>query len=63
MPFKSQAQRAFMYSQHPAMAKKWEAETPKGKLPEHVGKHGKNIHKHLAGQKHDGHDMHRIHGK
>ena len=25
-----------MYSQHPKMAKKWEAETPAGKLPEHV---------------------------
>lgn len=37
MPFKSQAQRAFMYSQHPGIAKKIEGETPKGKkLPKHV---------------------------
>jgi len=37
MPFKSQAQRGWMYSQHPEMAKRWESETPKGaKLPEHV---------------------------
>ena len=40
MPFKSQAQRAWMYSNHPAMAKKWEAHTPKGKkLPKKV-EHG-----------------------
>jgi hypothetical protein len=31
MPFKSQAQRRYMYSQHPEMAEKWEKETPKGK--------------------------------
>ena len=31
MPFKSQAQRRWMYSQHPEMAEKWEKETPKGK--------------------------------
>jgi len=37
MPFKSQAQREFMYSQKPAMAKRWEKETPKGmKLPARV---------------------------
>lgn len=37
MPFKSQAQRGFMYSQHPKLAKEFEAATPKGaKLPEHV---------------------------
>jgi len=37
MPFKSKAQRAFMYSQHPEIAKRFEAETPKGKkLPGHV---------------------------
>ncbi len=38
MPFKSQAQRRFMYSQEPALAKEFQAHTPKGaKLPEHVG--------------------------
>lgn len=31
MPFKSQAQRRFMYSQHPELAKEFEAATPKGK--------------------------------
>jgi hypothetical protein len=37
MPFKSQAQRGFMYSEHPEMAKRWESETPKGrKLPKKV---------------------------
>jgi hypothetical protein len=37
MPFVSQAQRAFMYAKHPAIAKEFEAATPKGKkLPEHV---------------------------
>lgn len=39
MPFKSQAQRKWMYSQKPAMAKKWEAHTPKKKkLPKKVSK-------------------------
>jgi len=27
-----------MYANHPAMAKRWEAHTPKGKLPEHKKK-------------------------
>ncbi|MFA5037297.1 MAG: hypothetical protein WC479_08990 [Candidatus Izemoplasmatales bacterium] len=37
MPFKSQAQRAWMHIHHPEMAKKWEEHTQKGKkLPEHV---------------------------
>lgn len=31
MPFVSQKQRAYMYSQHPDIAKRFEAETPKGK--------------------------------
>lgn len=39
MPFKSQAQRGFMYANHPDIAKRFEAETPKGsKLPYHVAK-------------------------
>ena len=39
MPFKSQKQRAWMYSQKPEMAKEWEAATPKGKkLPTKAGK-------------------------
>jgi len=37
MPFKSQAQRAFMYSQHPDIAGRWEKVTPRGKkLPRKV---------------------------
>lgn len=37
MPFKSEAQRKFMWANHPEMAKRWESVTPKGKkLPEHV---------------------------
>jgi hypothetical protein len=37
MPFKSQAQRRKLYATNPAVAKKFEAETPKGaKLPERV---------------------------
>lgn len=37
MPFKSEAQRRFMYAKHPKIAKKWEKHTPKGKkLPEKV---------------------------
>lgn len=39
MPFKSQAQRRYMYAQHPDIAKRWEKETPKGKrLPKKVKK-------------------------
>ena len=33
MPFKSEAQRRFMYSQHPAIAKRWAKDTSDGKLP------------------------------
>lgn len=32
----SQAQRRWMWATHPKMAKKWEKETPKGPLPDHV---------------------------
>lgn len=35
MPFKSQAQRRFMYATKPKLAKEFESKTPKGKkLPE-----------------------------
>lgn len=35
MPFESEAQRRFMFAQHPRIAKRWAKETPKGKdLPE-----------------------------
>src|SRR5258708_38769157 len=36
MAVKSQSQRAWMHIHHPKMAKRWERETPKGKLPKHV---------------------------
>ena len=46
MPFKSQAQRRFMYAKHPEMAAEWESHTPKGaKLPQHVKKRKKRIKK------------------
>jgi len=38
MPFKSQKQKKWMYANMPETAKKWEAHTPKGKLPEKVSK-------------------------
>lgn len=31
MPFKSEKQRRYLYSQEPEVAKKWAKETPKGK--------------------------------
>lgn len=37
MPFRSNAQRKFLFAKHPEVAKKFAAKTPKGtKLPEHV---------------------------
>lgn len=37
MPFKSEAQRSFMYSQHPEIAKRWQKHTKKdADLPERV---------------------------
>lgn len=37
MPFKSKAQRRYLYAKDPEVAKEFEKETPKkGKLPEHV---------------------------
>jgi hypothetical protein len=39
MPFKSSAQKKWMYANKPEMAKRWEKETPKGKkLPKKVKK-------------------------
>ena len=39
MPFKSKAQRAYLFAKHPEVAKEFAAATPKGKkLPEHVKK-------------------------
>lgn len=39
MPFKSQAQRGYLYANDPDVARRFEAETPKGKkLPKRAGK-------------------------
>lgn len=38
MPMKSEAQRKRMRANDPEMAKRWEKETPKGKLPKKVAK-------------------------
>lgn len=57
MPFKSQAQRRFMYSQHPKIAKRWEKETPKGKLPdkkENTMPDMKKVFEKKGKQEHDG---------
>jgi hypothetical protein len=41
MPFKSEAQRAYLYATHPEIAKRFQEETPKcAKLPEHVPSKG-----------------------
>jgi len=42
MPFKSKAQRRALYAKNPALAREFEAATPKGKkLPEKVAKKAK----------------------
>ncbi len=41
MPFKSNAQRKWMYANKPGMAKQWEKKTPKGKkLPKKAKRGG-----------------------
>lgn len=51
MPFKSEAQRRWMFAEKPEMAREWAAVTPKGKkLPERVKK-AKAITKGLTGGK------------
>jgi len=38
MPFKSEAQRGFLFARHPKIAKEFAKKTPEGaNLPEHVG--------------------------
>lgn len=49
MPFKSKAQRAFLYMNHPEVAKEFAAATPKGKkLPDHKAKAGMKQRAHSA---------------
>lgn len=51
MPFKSDKQRAFMYSQHPEIAKRWRRESgPQTDLPTRVS-HGKKESKAVKGLK------------
>lgn len=51
MPFKSEAQRRWMYAKDPEMAKRWEAETPdREALPEHV----KDARKHAIAKMREG---------
>lgn len=39
MPFQSKSQAAFMFANHPKMAKEWASKTPNmKKLPEHKAK-------------------------
>lgn len=46
MPFESESQRKWMYSNNPAMAARWEAHTPKGKkLSKYKGVENKEAHK------------------
>jgi len=48
MPFKSQAQRAYMHIHHPKVAARWEKHTPKGKkLPKRIGESTTKIFKDL----------------
>jgi len=43
MPFKSEKQRKYLFAKEPAVAKKFAAETPKGKkLPERIHPAAKN---------------------
>jgi hypothetical protein len=54
MPFKSQAQRSYMFIHHPDVAKEFAAATPKGaRLPEHVKPRQKRgiLSQHLGGMK------------
>jgi len=49
MPFKSKAQKGWMYANKPGMAKRWQKETPKGKkLPKRAPKKGANRGKRRA---------------
>jgi hypothetical protein len=46
MPIRSRAQQRWMFATHPAMAKRWAAETPNMKnLPARVGKKKKRKHR------------------
>lgn len=38
MPFKSEAQRRYMWAKHPGIAKKWSKKGPNKGLPKHAKK-------------------------
>ncbi len=43
MPFKSQAQKAWMYKNKPKLAARWEMETPRQLLPKRVSQKPRTI--------------------
>tara|TARA_R110000796_G_scaffold92366_2_gene196719 strand:+ start:321 stop:491 length:171 start_codon:yes stop_codon:yes gene_type:complete len=49
MPFRSKAQRAYMYKNLPEIAKKWEKETTSGTLPKRI--HAKSKAPNLISQR------------
>ena len=51
MPFRSKAQRAYMYKNLPEIAKKWEKETTSGTLPKRI--HAKSKAPNLISQRQD----------
>lgn len=52
MPFKSEAQRRYMYANEPKLAREFESKTPKGKkLPARVGKKSSLLAAYLGGKK------------
>lgn len=50
MPYQSEQQRKYFYSQLPELAAKWERETPKKKLPKYKHPEGK-LHTYLNSKK------------
>lgn len=50
VPFVSESQRKYMYSQLPEIAARWEKETPKKKLPYKVKKESE-LHKYLKSKR------------
>lgn len=51
MPFQSQAQRKFMYAQHPEIAKRWSEKTPnEASLPEKVKARQEALKKQTGGK-------------
>lgn len=52
MPFRSQAQRRFMYARHPEIAKRWRKEYgPQRRLPERSGDRRKRMIRQFVDQR------------